>query len=256
MDPQMRSRERILAYLLGELPPAELAGIDHRLLTDEAFADLLEEARNELLDAYALGALTEAQGERARRALNLPPAGRGAEADFPRALAQALRRAERRPGPGSRARPGHGMRLWAAALAACMVCAVGLWLLLRGASPEGGAVAGSSRPGAAFVLVLRPDVLRGPVSAQTVRLPEALQSLQTQIVVPDARGQYEVRVRSAAGQLVYRDLTPRSLGGVSFVQLAIARDHLAPGTERFLILQVGPGGPRQVQRYSVRVIAP
>jgi hypothetical protein len=259
MDCEMPSRERILAYLLGELPPAELAEIDRRLLTDEAFGDLLEDARHELLEACALGTLTEAESDRAHRALNLPPAGRGrsGEADFSRALAQALRRTAPRPGRESRARAWRGRRVWAAALAAGVVAAVGLWLVLRGAGPGPGVVGGgSSPPGAAFVLLLRPAVLRGPASGQTVRLPAALQSLETQIVVPDASGRYEVRVQSAAGQFEYRNLTPRSLGGVSFVQLAIARDRLPPGTERFLLLQVQPGPPRRVQRYSVHVIAP
>lgn len=256
MDLEKPSRERTLAYLLGELPPTELAEIDHRLLTDDAFGDLLEEARNEILEAYALGALSEVEGDRARRALNLLPRAAGGEVDFSRALIQALRRAEPRPGPGRRMRTGHGTRLWAAALAACMVCAVGLWLLVRGAGPGGGAGGDASRSGAPFVLVLRPAVLRGAASRQTVRLPAALQSLETQIVVPDSRGQYEVQVQSAAGQFLYRNLSPRSLGGVSFVQITIARDRLAPGTNRFRLLQVGPGAPHPVYRYSVRVIAP
>jgi hypothetical protein len=257
MDGEMPSRERILAYLLAELPPAELAEIDRGLLTDEALGDLVEDARNELLEACARGTLSEAEAQRARRALHLPPAGRraGGEEDFARVMAQALQRAAQRPRLGGFLRAGRGGP-WAAALAACGVGALGLWLLVRGAGADGGVPPGTSPPGAAFVLVLRPDVTRGPASGQTLRLPAALQSLETQIVVPDASGRYDVQVRSAAGQFQYHNLIPRTVGAVSFVQLAIARDRLPAGTERFLLLRNQPDAPALVHSYSVRVIAP
>lgn len=252
------SRERLIAYLLGELPPPELAEIDRRLLKDEAFGDLLEEARNDVLDAYTLGTLPEAQRERARRALNLPPGGQGAQggqsaqAGFARALSRALRQTPQASAIRSRLPKSRRVELWAGALAACMVAGLGLWLALRGAVPAGG----SSRPDATFVLLLRPTVLRGPGPEQIVRLPAGLRALETQIVVPDSGGRYEVEVESASGQSAYPGLVPQSLGAVSFVQLAIARDRLPPGSYRFLLLQTAPGPARPLSRYTVHVIAP
>lgn len=106
------------------------------------------------------------------------------------------------------------------------------------------------------MLLLRPTVLRGLTPEQTVRLPGALPSLETQIIVPETNGRYEVRVQSVSGQIAYRDLAPQSLGGVSFVQLSIPRARLSPGTYRFLLLEAGPGAPRPLRSYTVRVIAP
>ena len=252
-----RSRAQLLSYLLGELPPQALAEIDRRFLEDESFADLLEEARHELLEAYSAGSLPEVERARARHALNLPPDGQGGEADFSRALSHGLRQLPQPPQGQSRARRPRALRLWAAALAASLVSGTGLWLSLRGAPPGAGPVTqASSPPEEGFVLLLRPEVLRGPTPEQTVTLPRTLAALTTQIVVPHAAGTYEVRVRSATGEIIYRGLTPHLLSGVSFLELVIARGRLSPGTYRFEVLQVSPGPPRPIHRYSVRVIAP
>lgn len=253
------SREGLLAYLLGELPAAELAAIDRRLLEDETFGDLLEEARHELLEGYASGRLSDSECEQVRRALHLPREARGGEAGFARALRQAMRQASPDPTPVLRGRGRWGV--WPAALAAALVAALGLGLLLRDARLTG--VPGAGSPGAppdstaaGFVLLLRPAVLRGPSSVPPVRLPEGLRSLQTQIVVPDGVGRYEVQVRSPSGLLVYPRLAPQSANGVSFVQLWIPRARLSSGTYEFLLVRDTPAAPSILRRYSVHLIAP
>lgn len=272
------SRERLLAYLLGELPPLELAALDERVLADEAFADLLEEARNDLLDAYVLGALSQADRERARRALNLAPGGGGSEADFSRALTEALRRdPEARPGSRPRVEESGWLRsqwtpLWATALAACLVAALGVWIsrgpAFLGGEPGGArpnlpagseiSMGGSSfaHPDEGFVLLLQSAVMRGQSPEQTVRLPQALQALQTQIIVPSATARYDVRVESPSGQFAYHELAPQSASGESFVQFSIPRERLSSGIYDFQLLQASSGSPRLVRRYSVHIIVP
>ncbi|NNM62382.1 MAG: hypothetical protein HKM03_09450, partial [Steroidobacteraceae bacterium] len=49
------SRERLLAYLLEELPAGELSALDEQVLKDEHFAAAFAALRADCLDDYALG---------------------------------------------------------------------------------------------------------------------------------------------------------------------------------------------------------
>lgn len=262
------SRERLLGYLLGELAPRELAAIDQRLLQEDAFADAFEEARNDLLDAYALDALPLEQRERARHALNL-----SSREDPAVAFSCALRRAlgtgeagaresggDRWEGPGASA-PARSRRLrdrlWrrSLAFAASVALASGLWWGWTLLGPGGLPAPGHSGHGG-FVLLLRPAVMRGAAPAQAVSVPAPLHTLAVQIVVTGPAARYRVRVRGPVGTSIYPDLPVRQAAGARFIQFSIPHSQLVSGEYRVELERAGPGEPRVLRRYEVRLHVP
>lgn len=253
------SREQMLAYLLGELPAQELARIDQQLLTDDEFAGAMEEARHDLLDAYALGTLPGGQRERARRALNV------SAGDFPVVFARALRTGLKKTAADRAARaepaqneliaagtraPGWRRPLrWALPLVACVIVAFGGWWLWPGHGPGG-----TAGPDGAFVLLLRPQVLRGASAARVVSLPAGQSALEVQAVVRGSAKRYAVRVQDASGGWIYADLAARETGGVRFIQFAIPPSRVHSGEYRFEVFGAGDRR-RPLWRYRVRLQA-
>src|SRR5437879_6594009 len=96
--------ERIVPYLLGELPEAEQIKLEEEFFADEEKYQLLQAAQNDLLDAYARGRLTPAERERFERSFLASPWQRErvdlanaltsyvdrAQLEKPRALSQAV----------------------------------------------------------------------------------------------------------------------------------------------------------------------
>ncbi|HTW37498.1 MAG TPA: hypothetical protein VMD49_02935 [Steroidobacteraceae bacterium] len=260
MPAESPTGERLLAYLLGELPPEELADIDRQLLDSDEFADALEDARNELLDAYARGTLAPARHERIGRALGLAPLDHGFQVAFSNALHRTLQGQPRAPRAGyletarpidrrGRSRP----RYWAVPLAACLALAAGLWIARDTLMRQAGRPAIGSGPQPAFVLLLSPEVLRGPTAIQTVSVPQRLASLDVQLVVPDPSFRYTVRIEDPPERTTYSGLIPRTVSGVSFVELSIPRTRLKSRTYDFLLLREGPGAGQPLERYVVRL---
>ncbi|MDQ6706538.1 MAG: hypothetical protein M3Z85_11245 [Acidobacteriota bacterium] len=88
-------RESLARYLLGRMPDAERDAIAERLIADDAFADSLEEAERDLLDAYAQHGLTPDDREAVERLL-LNSTSQRQKLQFSQALAQHL--GDKRPG--------------------------------------------------------------------------------------------------------------------------------------------------------------
>lgn len=64
MSNQTNNNQTITAYLLGALPEAETERLDELSITDDEFAESLQVAETDLVDAYVLGELTGADLER------------------------------------------------------------------------------------------------------------------------------------------------------------------------------------------------
>lgn len=69
MNPPSDSRQLFLRYLLDELPPDERADIDEALIVDQEASDAFQEARYDLIDAYAAGALSPEERKRVEQAV-------------------------------------------------------------------------------------------------------------------------------------------------------------------------------------------
>ena len=248
------SRERLVAYLLGELPAEELAALDQRVLCDSAFATAAEALRTDLLDEYASG---EASGERdrLRRALNV-----AGDFDRPVQIARALhiRLSLAARQVGSQRRPrwrptAAAIVRWALPLAVCVVLGFGTWQYWLGRHRDIGVSAVNG--GAPYTLLLRPDRLRGGAVQRVVRLPAGLTALPVQIVVPRDTRSADVILQGPAGSTRIPDLTVRSLSGTSFVQLTVPRSALPPGQYQITVHAAG-GGPPTVKHYWVAVVSP
>lgn len=224
------SRERLLAYLLEELPAGELSALDEQVLKDEHFAAAFAALRADCLDDYALGRGSSEQRERIARALNLT-----ASDDRSVALARAWHRAL---APRNHRSAGRGRWPWALALAASVVLAIGVgWL-----KPwESAAVNPGTGDGHGFVLLLRPEVLRGATAPPPVLVPGTSPNLDVQIVVRGPAPRYTVRVLGPTGASTYEGLTVRTAGKAHYVQFSIPRGRMATGTYRFKLLQLRGG---------------
>ncbi len=234
------SRERFLAYLLGELPAEELSALDRRILADEEFAAALDALRTDCLDDYALGRGSGAERDRIARALHL-----AATDDRSVALARAWHRAL---GFRDRRAAGRGRWIWTLALAASAVLAVGIgWMHPWESTP----VNPGTGHGHGFVLLLQPQVLRGATASRPLVVPTSSADLEVQIVVRGSAPRYTVRVRGPAGWSTDEALAVRAAGASRYVQFAIPRARIAAGRYRFEVLQ--QRGDRQIleDRYAV-----
>ena len=76
MTDQRHDRQKIIAYLLGELPEREQEELEARYFDDDAlFAEVLA-IEDELLDRYARGEVTQTEGARFERYFLNSPARR------------------------------------------------------------------------------------------------------------------------------------------------------------------------------------
>ena len=242
------TRERLLAYLLGDLPADDLAEFDARLLRDESFAASLEAARVDLLDEYARREGPHSRRERIGRALNLT-----GEADesvrFARSLAHQLARGAGGPQASARRGASRAPLRWAVTLAACGVLGIGLWRY----GPWGGGTGPSAPPAATrYTLLLRPARLRSARAPQLVRMPPAARRLRVQIVLHRGVSGAEVTIRGAAGVQRLRSLRLQHLQGRSFVQFALSPRRLPPGLYRFSV-RSRRDGRVSTERYWVEI---
>ncbi len=238
------TRERLLAYLLGELPAGELAELDTRLMRDESFAASLEAARDDLLDEYARGDGPRKRHERIERALNLR-GGRDESVRFARALGQQLARASQaQPVAQPLAAPRAGLR-WALTLTACVGLAVGLWHF-HPWRPH--ARLRPSQASARYTLLLRTDRLRSARAVQVIHLPPAVRWLRVQILLPRGVSGAQVTVHDATGRMREERLAARALSGRPFVQFELPSHRLSPGAYRITVRSL-PRGESATERY-------
>jgi hypothetical protein len=243
------SRERLIAYLLAELPAGELAALDERLLREEAFAEAVEAARTDLLDEYAHGEQPRERHERIRQALHLPERSDSSVA-FARALHTALAGVQRRE-RGRRERRDWRTARWALPLAACLLLGLGTWWYRQG-PPAGRAV--PSVAAAPFTLLLTPQHLRAAEGVRAVRLPPGLRALRVQIVLGSGARSAEVRVSTPAGSMRFDGLAVRHFNATPFVQIALPASALRTGLYHFEVRTVAPEVTRT--QYSVMLVRP
>jgi hypothetical protein len=80
-----KEQESLRKYLLGSLPPGEIAALEERLLTDAVFYDELLMVEDELIDQYLSGDQSQAERETLEAHFALAP-GRQQKVRFARAL--------------------------------------------------------------------------------------------------------------------------------------------------------------------------
>ncbi len=189
------TRQLLLAYLLGELPPAERSDIEERMLADQDFSDLLQEAEYDLTDDYRAARLSPDERARVEAAL-------GAER-----LAQSARVSPHATPPVASPKriPPQSSYLLRWSLAAAVLVAASGWFAFDHYMPAGNGLphaAGVVAPGAAsgqgepqsgpapgedknssVVLLLASNVTRGS-GALPLNLSPSTRTVIVQWVVP------------------------------------------------------------------------
>lgn len=267
-------RERLLKYLAGELSPHESTELDERLLSDDDFLDRLEETWNDLLDAYAAGELGPGQKERLEKILRQSPT-QTSRLQTARALLQQRRIAQ--PQAGTAAHASGRRWFWRTALAViCVAIAVTASFYLRrhsqhknlltatrgkAVSPSAGEKAKAAQPSApdsarhpAFALLLGTGVERGVGSIRTVTLPDGLQEIKVQILLPpqESSRRFAVQVMSPRNSAVktISGLVRREIFSQRLVQFVLPARELSSGLYTFRVYSEGRSRKTLVASYQ------
>lgn len=170
----MVNRDRVIQYLLHEMPEAERAAFAERLFTEPELYERVQMAEAELLDAYVRHRVSRHERLRIEQYL-LNSEGQRRKLAFAAALEAALPRPQRTHLP------------WAAIAAAALVLMAGasLWLGLenRNLRQEVARLesAAPPQPGAVFTVGLPADTLRGAQAENTIRLPAGATMLRLEL---------------------------------------------------------------------------
>lgn len=206
MQLDYKEQESLRRYLLGSLPPEEIAALEERLLTDTVFYDELLMVEDELIDQYLSGEQSGAERESFEAHFSLAPE-RQQKVRFARALKKYLSRIdELEPedvviaeaslsGPASPVDPSKSKRsflpflptnnILAYSLAATFVVVIGLvtWMAVnRLKNPALG------ETGQVLAVVLTPGLSRSLDSGQIkkISIPPETQTLELQLELPKA----------------------------------------------------------------------
>lgn len=206
MQLDYKEQESLRRYLLGSLPPEEIAALEERLLTDTVFYDELLMVEDELIDHYLSGEQSGAERESFEAHFSLAPE-RQQKVRFARALKKYLSRIdELEPedvviaeaslsGPASPVDPSKSKRsflpflptnhILAYSLAATFVVVIGLvtWMAVnRLKNPALG------ETGQVLAVVLTPGLSRSLDSGQIkkISIPPETQTLELQLELPKA----------------------------------------------------------------------
>lgn len=266
MNWEGEARQNLLRFLLGELPAEEVDAIDQRLLIDEEFANLVAEARNDLLDAYAAGELDTSMRQRVEKALLQGPTD-SLSLSVARKL-QSTRTAGQESTRRSKVKwPIARKRVWIpVAVAAVVVLVVGSVLFYR---PKQSATSTSitglqrkqetpkaGRAAPPFVLLLTPEITRGAGSPRTVTLPPQAVALKVQIVLEAHQppGPYQVILKSGQKHKItaFDHLQPQRLGSTRFLQVTFPVRLVPPGDYQFFIYLEHPP-EKLIHSYAVRI---
>jgi hypothetical protein len=229
--------ERVIAYLLGELPEAESALLEERYLADEEAFRHMRAIEAELLDAYSRGSLAVDRSKRVvQRLLNSPR--KLEQLEFSRAMVQV------RPAVPSRSRYAPF------GLAAAILVGAAIWW---SASSAPGSRTPQSPPQAVVAFALGPGVVRDLGAEPTVDIPSNAGLLQlTAPLDSDMYPSYSVVLRTPEGEEVWKktDLHSRQ----SALVLEIPAALLVNGHYALAISGVKTGGkPDEIAGYSIRV---
>jgi len=285
--------ELLRSYLLGELPDEEADRLEGRLLAGDELFELAEAVEADLLAACDRGELAPAERDRVLRRLASSSQGRQRLA-LARSL-NTLSNTAARDLPGT-AVPGTATVVsfqrrtpapawpalrWSAALAAGLLAAAGLsWYALE--RPHGGEsapwiaqerpapahavkapVPHPSRPAhpalskAVFPLAL--TGLRGPESAQRLRVPPGTDVVELQIALEgmDELASFHVTLRNGNAETASDQpgLKPGTLDGVRVLVVDLPADRLPAGRYEIQIQGTAPGGaPEELSPLEVEVV--
>jgi hypothetical protein len=263
-------RNLLPRYLLGDLTPEQTAEIDEQYLSDESFADLLEEVRRDLLDGLVAGELTAEERERVEKAFVLAEEQPGVLK-----VARALRAEQEATVPSPRSRATGLFRehrsIWA--VAAVIVCSVTLAIFVQRrfttAIPSPSQVAQTrstpSAPSAivphppqetTFVVLLSPEVSRDANAPKSFKIPQDSRFVEFQIVLAEnsAESRYKVDVcaEQSAKPLVFSDLQPKVLGSKRYLDLQIPAHSTPPG-KYFVRIYSGTAPHTLLAAYEISV---
>lgn len=206
MQLDYKEQESLRRYLLGSLPPEEIAALEERLLTDTVFYDELLMVEDELIDQYLSGEQSGAERESFEAHFSLAPE-RQQKVRFARALKKYLSRIdELEPedvviaeaslsGPASPVDPSKSKRsflpflptnhILAYSLAATFVVVIGLvtWMAVNRLKNPG-----LGETGQVLAVVLTPGLSRSLDSGQIkkISIPPETQTLELQLELPKA----------------------------------------------------------------------
>lgn len=234
--------ERIIAYLLKELPEEELERFEDECFASEDWPPHVEIVEGELIDAYLSGALTPEQ----RRAFESNYLTTAARVERTRVAAALLRHlnASAAPPPanqtwGERLRAWWGARPWmlsAAAALAALVVVAGLWLLSRPQPP--------TRPATLATLTLNISPGRRAPGARldTVKLTPDTDALKITLMLPDPptpAARYRVQLEDSEQDIKHSEnVMPEGRS----VQVTIPPSKLPGGQYALKLFAVQPDG--------------
>ena len=244
----MVSRDRLIAYLLHQMPVEERLDFAEQWFTDQNLSEDLSSVEAEILDAYARATLPTSQRKLVERFL-LNSDEQRQKLNFATVLGAALRKP-----PTTRRMP------WLAIAAAVIVCLTGVivWLAMQHRSlrlelASARAQAAKAAPGAVVTASLAAQDLRGASRQPTMQIPQGASMLRLELELPEGekRPSYAAVV-STAGKRVWRQEPAKSEDkeGAAVAVVWIPADVLTAG--RYTVVLEGDGGP--VASYRVEIV--
>lgn len=273
-----RSPDPLRHFLLGALSADEMDAIGARLVADDAFADQMADAEDQLIAGYLEDTLRDDERAAFERVYLATPRHR-ARVETVRALTARGNAATSAARP-----PGRAARVWLPAAAAVLLCTTGAWWLMsRGApgvpvEPAGPAESAATRPGAPPAPA--PDATASPAASEPPAAMPVVALTLTPLVTRGAGGQPAAQVPRGTAQvrlLLAGELPPAD--ALTAEIAAVDRDEVrrwpvddapagTPGAARAVtvpvyavpagdyILTVWQGDADMVQRYAFRILAP
>lgn len=242
------NRELLVRYLLGQLSDEERDEVGTRLFSDDAFAELLEDAETDLIDRYARGELNAVDANAVRsRLLN----SERQQDKLALARASALR--------GRRAVRSRTRWVLAAAAALVMVVAGSTWwfatkrptTIVQKVPPPAVSHEAALPAVPAFAALLSPTGTRdaGP---QQVTLPQGAGQVRFDLEVlnEDAGPVFSVQLfREGVAILLYDGLRAHVEGSTTLVSVPVASALLTPGG--YVFSMSANGGSRVSYRFRI-----
>jgi len=216
--------ERLVRYLLGELPPDEAAAIDDALLDDDLW-QALQLAEDELLDAQARGRLDPARAQRLAERIAASPRLRE-RVELHRGLQVIAQARERRARARTRV-------IRTAAVVLGMAAVLALFVAVRGRGGPGRAAGGE-----VVALALVPTTRAGGVPEVQLATAQAL-ALSVVMDAEEAFSRYRVEIRSGGVLRWSQDDVIAAQGALA---LRVPVSALAEGVHELEITGIGPRG--------------
>jgi hypothetical protein len=240
-------QKAIKQYLLGELSQGELASLEERLLTDEAFYEELLIAEDELVDQHLRGDLSASESEHFE-AHFLRTADRRRKLNFATALKKYLALEVVSPAPAVATagdlpvgylevpKPPPKWRLFSllniqnpilgfslAAVVLLSLFGAAWWIIRSGSQPEQHDI---------LTEVLTPGQVRSDdASVKTFSIPARNYTVRLQLeLIADDYQLYRATLQNAAGTvlLLQKDLKAQAIGGRSSVVVEVPAEQLPP----------------------------